>query len=86
MAVPIEGFSVVAQKQSIQHLLSEGSIGLGRGYIEGWWTSDDPTADDTVGERIATLIPTKGDSAVVARAATRPEAGTTLPLRRSITT
>ncbi len=24
-------------------LLSEGSIGLGRGYIEGWWTSDDPT-------------------------------------------
>ena len=22
---------------------TEGSIGLGRGYIEGWWTSDDPT-------------------------------------------
>ena len=25
-------------------VLSEGSIGLGRGYIEGWWTSDDPTS------------------------------------------
>lgn len=25
-------------------LASEGSIGLGRGYIEGWWDSDDPTA------------------------------------------
>ncbi|MEQ8841878.1 MAG: cyclopropane-fatty-acyl-phospholipid synthase family protein [Acidimicrobiales bacterium] len=25
-------------------LVSEGSIGLGRGYIEGWWTSDDPVA------------------------------------------
>ena len=23
-------------------LASEGSIGLGRGYVEGWWTSDDP--------------------------------------------
>ncbi len=23
-------------------VLAEGSIGLGRGYIEGWWTSDDP--------------------------------------------
>lgn len=25
-------------------LLSEGSIGLGRGYIEGWWHSDDPVS------------------------------------------
>jgi cyclopropane-fatty-acyl-phospholipid synthase len=24
-------------------LLREGSIGLGRGYFEGWWDSDDPT-------------------------------------------
>ena len=24
-------------------LAGEGSIGLGRGYIEGWWHSDDPT-------------------------------------------
>ena len=23
-------------------LLSEGSVGLGRGYFEGWWDSDDP--------------------------------------------
>jgi len=23
---------------------TEGSIGLGRGFIEGWWSSDDPTA------------------------------------------
>ncbi len=23
-------------------LLTEGSIGLGRGYLEGWWDSDDP--------------------------------------------
>ena len=25
-------------------LVAEGSIGLGRGYIEGWWDSDDPVA------------------------------------------
>ncbi len=25
-------------------LVSEGSIGLGRGYIEGWWHSDDPVS------------------------------------------
>jgi len=25
-------------------LAAEGSVGLGRGYIEGWWTSDDPVA------------------------------------------
>ena len=25
-------------------LATEGSIGLGRGYIEGWWTSDDPVS------------------------------------------
>lgn len=24
-------------------ILTEGSIGLGRGYLEGWWDSDDPT-------------------------------------------
>ena len=25
-------------------LVSEGSVGLGRGYFEGWWDSDDPVA------------------------------------------
>ena len=25
-------------------VITEGSIGLGRGYVEGWWASDDPTA------------------------------------------
>ena len=25
-------------------MATEGSVGLGRGYIEGWWTSEDPTA------------------------------------------
>ena len=25
-------------------LACEGSVGLGRGYVEGWWRSDDPTA------------------------------------------
>jgi cyclopropane-fatty-acyl-phospholipid synthase len=25
-------------------IVGEGSIGLGRGYIEGWWSSDDPVA------------------------------------------
>ncbi|MCP3856382.1 MAG: class I SAM-dependent methyltransferase [Actinomycetia bacterium] len=25
-------------------LVAEGSIGLGRGYLEGWWDSDDPVA------------------------------------------
>ncbi|MGF1599281.1 MAG: class I SAM-dependent methyltransferase [Acidimicrobiales bacterium] len=24
-------------------VITEGSIGFGRGYIEGWWTSDDPS-------------------------------------------
>ena len=25
-------------------VVTEGSVGLGRGYVEGWWSSDDPVA------------------------------------------
>ena len=32
-------------------LVTEGSIGLGRGYLEGWWDSDDPTTVVRIGIR-----------------------------------
>jgi cyclopropane-fatty-acyl-phospholipid synthase len=39
-------------------LASEGSIGLGRGYIEHWWDSDDPVA--VIRLAIANLEPLQG--------------------------
>jgi cyclopropane fatty-acyl-phospholipid synthase-like methyltransferase len=33
---------VVVDLRAYSAVLTEGSIGLGRGFIEGWWTSDDP--------------------------------------------
>ncbi len=34
---------VVRDGRAWTALVTEGSIGLGRGFIEGWWHSDDPT-------------------------------------------
>jgi len=39
-------------------LVSEGSIGLGRGYLEGWWDSDDPV--EVVRLAIANMEPLQG--------------------------
>ena len=35
---------VVVDRRAYSAVLTEGSIGFGRGFIEGWWTSDDPVA------------------------------------------
>ncbi len=35
---------VVVDHRAYSAVLTEGSIGLGRGFVEGWWTSDDPVA------------------------------------------
>ncbi len=34
----------VSDERAWVAVATEGSIGLGRGFIEGWWSSDDPTA------------------------------------------
>ena len=34
----------IADERAWVAVATEGSIGLGRGFIEGWWTTDDPTA------------------------------------------
>ncbi len=33
---------VVVDPRAYSAVLTEGSIGFGRGFVEGWWTSDDP--------------------------------------------
>ena len=38
----LEATLTVRDPRAWWHLATEGSIGLGRGYIEGWWHSDDP--------------------------------------------
>ena len=35
---------VVVDRRAYSAVLTEGSIGFGRGFVEGWWTSDDPVA------------------------------------------
>jgi cyclopropane-fatty-acyl-phospholipid synthase len=40
----IEATLVVHDARAYSAVFSEGSVGLGRGFIEGWWTSDDPVA------------------------------------------
>ncbi|MFW2335201.1 DUF1365 family protein, partial [Ilumatobacter sp.] len=35
---------VVDDERAYSAVLTEGSVGFGRGYVEGWWTSDDPVA------------------------------------------
>ena len=42
--VEIEATVVVRDDRAYAALVREGSIGFGRGYVEGWWTSDDPVA------------------------------------------
>ena len=32
----------VVDERAYSAVLTEGSVGFGRGYIEGWWTTDDP--------------------------------------------
>lgn len=34
----------VVDHRAYSAVLTEGSIGFGRGFVEGWWTSDDPVA------------------------------------------
>lgn len=34
----------VVDRRAYSAVLAEGSAGFGRGFIEGWWTSDDPVA------------------------------------------
>ncbi len=38
----LEATLTVLDPRAWWHLATEGSIGLGRGYIEGWWQSQDP--------------------------------------------
>ncbi|NNE95702.1 MAG: class I SAM-dependent methyltransferase [Acidimicrobiales bacterium] len=38
----LEAMLTVHDPRAWWHLFREGSIGLGRGYIEGWWHSEDP--------------------------------------------
>ncbi len=38
----LEARMVVIDPRAWWHLATEGSIGLGRGFIEGWWHSEDP--------------------------------------------
>ncbi len=40
---PLEGDLTIVDARAWTALVVEGSIGLGRGFIEGWWFSDDPT-------------------------------------------
>ena len=35
---------VVVDRRAYSAVLTEGSIGFGRGFVEGWWTTDDPVA------------------------------------------
>jgi cyclopropane-fatty-acyl-phospholipid synthase len=42
--VEIEARVVVRDERAYAALVHEGSIGFGRGYIDGWWTSPDPVA------------------------------------------
>ncbi len=42
-SVPVATMEIRDQRAWLA-VVGEGSIGLGRGFIEGWWHSDDPTA------------------------------------------
>jgi cyclopropane-fatty-acyl-phospholipid synthase len=42
-AGPLEASMTVHDRRAWTAVLSEGSIGLGRGYLEGWWSSAEPT-------------------------------------------
>lgn len=42
--VEVEATVVVRDERAYGAFVREGSIGFGRGYIEHWWTADDPVA------------------------------------------
>ena len=42
-AEPLKASLTITDERAWSAVVTEGSIGLGRGYLEGWWTSDDPT-------------------------------------------
>jgi cyclopropane-fatty-acyl-phospholipid synthase len=42
--VQISATVVVRDERAYAALVREGSIGFGRGYVEQWWTTDDPVA------------------------------------------
>jgi cyclopropane-fatty-acyl-phospholipid synthase len=39
---PLEATVVIHDERAWTALIAEGSVGLGRGYLEGWWDSEDP--------------------------------------------
>jgi cyclopropane-fatty-acyl-phospholipid synthase len=41
---PLRARIAVRDRRAYSAVVREGSVGLGRGYIEGWWTSPDPVA------------------------------------------
>jgi cyclopropane-fatty-acyl-phospholipid synthase len=40
----LEASVVVHDRRAYTAVFTEGSIGLGRGFVEGWWSSDDPVS------------------------------------------
>ena len=40
----LHAVATVSDPRAYTAIVTEGSVGLGRGYVEGWWTSDDPVA------------------------------------------
>lgn len=40
----LHAVATVHDRRAYTAIVTEGSIGLGRGFIEGWWSSDDPVA------------------------------------------
>jgi cyclopropane-fatty-acyl-phospholipid synthase len=52
----LEAHVTIRDPRAWWHLATEGSIGLGRGYIEGWWHSDDPDLVVRVAARNITTL------------------------------
>ncbi len=40
----VDALVTVHDRRAYSAVLTEGSIGFGRGFVEGWWSSDDPVA------------------------------------------
>ena len=40
----LEATVTVTDRRAYSAVMTEGSVGFGRGFIEGWWASDDPVA------------------------------------------
>ncbi len=52
----LEAHVTIRDPRAWWHLATEGSIGLGRGYIEGWWHSNDPDLVVRVAARNITTL------------------------------